>query len=335
MRSQRLILILIQSFFVTMIVFVLVVLLFALHSKKDIFFQVEQQASSSGKTIPFPVSVNIYTEEIIESPYVAEFYANTLANAPFSDSRWWNKVASVLAPNKLYQSLASPVSRIIVIWPGERKEQVVQHIGDIMRWNNTERAEFTELIDSSLPILGEGKYFPGQYITHRAATPNDIFVLISSQFQTEVLNRYTTEVSTAVPLQDALIIASLLEREASDFENMREVSGVIWNRLFIDMPLQLDATLQYVRGSSPNEQKWWPLVKPADKFVDSPFNTYQNKNLPPAPISNPSSEAILAALNPIITDCIYYFHTDDGKYVCSTTYEEHVSKLQTLYGTGS
>ena len=72
-----------------------------------------------------------------------------------------------------------------------------------------------------------------------------------------------------VPLNDALIIASLLEREASDFNNMREVSGVIWNRLFKNMPLQLDATLQYVRGSSRYEAKWWPAIKPADKYIKS------------------------------------------------------------------
>jgi UPF0755 protein len=116
---------------------------------------------------------------------------------------------------------------------------------------------------------------------------------------------------------------------------MREVSGVIWNRLFIDMPLQLDATLQYVRGSRPSEQRWWPAVKPADKFLSSPYNTYEHDGLPPGPIANVSPEAILAALNPAITDCLYYFHTAQGGYHCSESYEQHVQKLQALYGRGS
>lgn len=310
-----------------------VLLVFVLQSKQFIFSQSSQAQPIENVVTPFPVSVNPQTQIIEESPYVAEFYTNTLANAPASADRWWNKVASVLAPNDWYQNLASPVSRIIVIWPGERKEEVIQHIGDIMRWNGAERTEFQELIDSGAPVLSEGKYYPGQYVTHRRATPQDIQLIITSSFESEVLARYTDDVSSAVPLKDALIIASLLEREASDFENMREVSGVIWNRLFIDMPLQLDATLQYARGNKSYEPKWWPLVVPADKFIDSPFNTYQNSDLPPTPIANPSAEAILAALNPIVTDCLYYFHTDAGRYDCSATYQEHVSKLDQLYGT--
>jgi UPF0755 protein len=191
------------------------------------------------------------------------------------------------------------------------------------------------LIDSKEPILKEGKYFPGQYVTHRHATPEEMHNIISTEFTKEILNRYTEEVETVIPLDQALIIASLIEREASDFNNMREVSGVIWNRLFIDMPLQLDATLQYARGSNNQEVKWWPAPVPRDKFIDSPFNTYQNSGLPPSPIANPSAEAILAALNPVITDCLYYFHRNNGEYHCSTTYEDHVSKLRGFYGQGS
>jgi UPF0755 protein len=100
------------------------------------------------------------------------------------------------------------------------------------------------------------------------------------------------------------------------------------------MPLQLDATLQYVRGSNPYEARWWPVPRPRDKFLDSPFNTYKNTGLPPAPIANPSAEAVLAALNPRSTDCLFYFHADDGAYYCSKTYDEHVRKLRDVFGRG-
>ncbi|MCA9357509.1 endolytic transglycosylase MltG, partial [Candidatus Kaiserbacteria bacterium] len=183
-------------------------------------------------------------------------------------------------------------------------------------------------------VIAEVKYYPGQYVAHKGATPNDMKDLIEQEFQTKILSRYTPEVEKQVPLNDALIIASLLEREASDFNNMREVSGVIWNRLFKYMPLQLDATLQYVRGSSQYEAKWWPAIKPADKYIKSAYNTYKNPGLPPAPIANPSAEALLAALNPVVTDCIFYFHAKGGQYYCSPTYEEHVSKLKSIYGQG-
>jgi UPF0755 protein len=244
-------------------------------------------------------------------------------------------VAAVFSTKTWYQNLASPVSRIVVIWPGERKEEVVKHISDILNWNDKERKEFTRLVESSEHVLKEGKYFPGQYVTHRHATPDEIYQLISTEFAKEVLGRYTDEVAEIVSLNEALIIASLIEREAGDFNNMREVSGVIWNRLFTDMPLQLDATLQYARGSNDYEAKWWPIPVPRDKFIDSPYNTYQNSGLPPSPIANPSAEAILAALNPVITDCLFYFHRNNGEYHCSASYDDHINKLRGFYGQGS
>lgn len=311
---------------------------FLLRSKTIVFTttqQYENMSFAEDAVVPFPVSVNAYTKVITPNATVEQYFYETLANNPHSKTHWWNQIASLFASKKWYQNLASPVSRIIVIWPGERKEEITKNIADILGWGPEEKAEFNKLVDTSEPVLPEGKYFPGQYVAHRGATPADVYEIISNSFQKEVLNRYTTEVTARVSLDEALIIASLLEREASDFENMREVSGVIWNRLFTNMPLQLDATLQYVKGSNPRQQKWWPLVRPADKYLDSPFNTYQNEGLPPAPIANPSAEAILAALNPIATDCMYYFHAKDKAYHCSVTYEEHVAKLKKVYGRGS
>lgn len=306
-----------------------------IQSKTKVFTWSTIPHSTEEIKLAFPVSVNTFTKVIEENPSVTNFYTNTLAAAPNSRNHWWNQVAAVFSSHKWYQNLASPISRIIVIWPGERKEEAVKHIGDILGWNEEDRVTFKQLIDTTEPVLTEGKYFPGQYVAHRQATPAEIKELITDEFQSEVLERYTKEVAAQVPLKDALIIASLLEREASDFNNMREVSGVIWNRLFINMPLQLDATLQYVKGSNVSETRWWPVVRSSDKFLKSPYNTYQNEGLPPAPISNPSAEAILAALNPIVTDCLYYFHTDTGEYLCSISYEEHVAKLRSLYGQGS
>jgi len=283
---------------------------------------------------PFPVSVNTHTQEIIENPAFSTFYETTFAQTNTPSHKILSALTAVLSNKSWYQGLASPVSRIVVIWPGERKEQVTQHIGDILGWDRAQRTEFENLIESQSPTLPDGKYFPGQYVTHRLATPMDVASLISTEFNQQIIQRYPQTVSDQVPLEDALIIASLLEREASDFQNKREVAGVIWNRLFINMPLQLDATLQYVKGAKRSESKWWPAVRPADKFLDSEFNSYQHKGLPPSPIANPSAEAVLAALNPIATDCLYYFHGPNADYYCSVDYQQHVSKLKKVYGQG-
>lgn len=305
-----------------------------LESKQFVYQQQAKEATEIVVNDPFPVSVDPLSQTIISEDLVDDFAYETIALKESPRDTWKSKVAAFFAGREWYQNLASPVSRIIVIWPGERKEEIASNIGDILRWNSAEQAEFMQRIATSVPIQSEGKFYPGQYIAHRGATPSDIATLVETKFNDEILSRYTEEVSDQVPLEHALTIASLLEREASDFENMREISGVIWNRLFIDMPLQLDATLQYVRGSRPTEEDWWPVPTPADKYLESPFNTYANRGLPPAPIGNPSAAAVLAALNPRPTDCLYYFHDAEQDYFCSTTYEEHVRKLKISYGQG-
>ncbi|MCA9358807.1 endolytic transglycosylase MltG [Candidatus Kaiserbacteria bacterium] len=306
-----------------------------LESKSHIFVNSFKAPQAESLIEPFPVGVNPIAKTITPSPVADSYFYNTIASASDSRDNWWNQVASVFASKNWYQNLASPVSRIIVIWPGERKEEISNNIAKILKWDNEQVVEFKRIVDASDPILSEGKYYPGQYVAHVGATPEDIKNVINESFESEVLTRYTEEVALQVPLEDALIIASLLEREASDFNNMREISGVIWNRIFIDMPLQLDATLQYAKGSNKYEPRWWPIVKSKDKFIESPFNTYKYKGLPPAPIANPSAESILAALNPIVTECLFYFHTSDKAYHCSKDYEEHVAKLKTIYGRGS
>lgn len=309
-----------------------IVLLF--QSKQHIISYAEKKAAAVTAPTPFPVGVDIANKTIVDNPTVTTYFTDTLAVAPRKNDNWWNQVVAFFGDEEWYQNLASPVGRVVVIWPGQRKEEVAKHIGDILGWSKTDRTEFLQLVDLKEPALTEGKYFPGQYIVHRGATPLDVEELLSTSFKNEVLDRYTSTVNAQVPLTNALVIASLLEREASDFENMREISGVIWNRLFIDMPLQLDATLQYVKGSSANQSRWWPIVRPADKYLSSPYNTYKNPGLPPAPIASPSAEAVLAALNPTITDCLFYFHSKKV-YHCSPTYEDHVAKLRSIYGRGS
>lgn len=314
-----------------LIVAVLTGLTLLLESK---FYVLNFNKSQTTEVKPFPVGVNLASQIIIEQPEVNEYFSGTLANNVPDENNWRDVLAGTFAGKAWFQNLASPVQRIVVIWPGERHEQVVDHFGDILGWNNNERALFANLIQSSDPILIDGKFMPGKYVMHKDTLPEEAADLVYSEFTTNILQRYTEDVQDKVPIENALIIAALLEREASDFENMREISGIIWNRLFIDMPLQLDATLQYARGSRPYEPAWWPVPRSKDKFIDSPFNTYKHSGLPPAPIANPSVEAVLAALNPRQTDCIFYFHTDNGTFYCSEDYEAHVSKLRSIYGTG-
>jgi len=167
----------------------------------------------------------------------------------------------------------------------------------------------------------EGYLYPGGYVVPVGSTIDDVASMITSRFKektTEAVREAAKH--SPISMEKALIIASLIQREAAGKKDMNLISGVIWNRLLADMPLAIDATLQYIQG---DERVWWPQVKSSDKFIDSPYNTYKNAGLPPTPISNPGLSAILAAFDPADTSCLYYIHDSIRRIHCSDDYEGH------------
>lgn len=113
-------------------------------------------------------------------------------------------------------------------------------------------------------------------------------------------------------------IASLVEAEGKNKQERQMIAGVIENRLNKNMPLQLDATLTYLTGKGSSQ------LTLNDLKIDSPYNTYVYKGLPPGPINNPGEESILAAMNPTKNDYIYYLHDKNGNIYYAKTFNEHV-----------
>jgi UPF0755 protein len=287
-------------------------------------------------SLPFPIGVNPQIETIEENPAVDVFFDTEIDSDTKDNSKlsWWARnIAEKLTMFDWYQNLASPISRILVIRAGDRREEVASSFSKILRWDTAEREQFLTIIASTSPEILEGKYFPSKYVVEKDASPQAVADQVLTLFNEQVGSRYTPEIDAVVSFKDAMTIASLLEREAYDFTDMRLISGVIWNRLFAGMNLQLDATLQYAKANKGGKE-WWPVPVPEDKYIKSPFNTYKNPGLPPAPIANPSPEAILAALNPKETECMFYFHDKKAGFHCTKTYQEHVALLKKYYGTG-
>lgn len=281
----------------------------------------------------FPIGVNPEKKEIVENSEVENFYQTYVyveSEQLNKRSNWFARTARKIALMPWYQSLAALPSRTLVIYAGERKEEVAENFAQILKWNSDEQALFQKIIEEDSPSIREGKFYPGYYVVSKNASPTEVAELVYKKFYNEIASYYSASLDRVVPFQQALTLASLLEREAYDFTDMRYISGVIWNRLFVDMRLQIDATLQYARANTYGG-KWWPQPRPRDKDIDSPYNTYIHAGLPPHPISNPSSEAILAALNPFKTDCMYYFHDKDAGFHCSKTYEEHQALIEEYY----
>ena len=173
----------------------------------------------------------------------------------------------------------------------------------------------------------EGYLFPDTYLIPKDANVSFVISLMRNTFD----QKYKTIAISKTSLsQDEIVtIASLIEREARHDEDRPLVSSVIQNRLEIGMKLDIDATLQYALGYQKNENRWWKKsLTNADKTIDSPYNTYANPGLPPAPISNPGLAALRAAINPDKTDYLYYFTDKNGINRYAETFEEHNANIR-------
>ena len=303
---------------------------------------------SSAKDIPeidversFPVTVFPSQKIIVENDKVEAFLLNspgTQSAAVLDTKKAFTWFAVSISRTQLYRQVAGIAgieNLYVTIYSGYREEQVARAFGETLDWNAVQRKDFLKEASAKEPDLTEGIFVPGTYFVG-VTDPSDVADITHERFLREIRARYGTTTEEQVPLDDALTIASLLQREAAGWDDMRIISGIIWNRLFIGMNLQIDATLQYAKASNKlgTPGKYWEIVVPKDKFIKSAYNTYQNKGLPPGPISNASIAAILAALNPKRTDCLFYFHDKYGKFHCSPTYEGHVALLIKAYGQG-
>src|SRR3989344_664416 len=326
---------------VTLFIVILVGILFSFPTILAIGIQYEQKKAISAMHEQFPVTVNPRDKSIVENALVNAFLDGS--NSPLQASAWnvgnvFNSVfawvAMTIADASVYQSIASADGRFVNVTAGMRKEQVVNTFAKTLGWNAKQKKEFlTASPYSSLP-LSEGSFFPGIYLVENGTSPLTAQALVNERFSENILSRYVTTTAQIVPLHQALTIASLIEREAGGPDDMRIISGIIWNRLFINMNLQIDATLQYAKANTRATNSWWPTPLPADRFRKSPYNTYMHKGLPPTPIANPSVASVLAALNPKNTSCIFYFHDASGGFHCTETYKEHVALLKKYYGRG-
>lgn len=163
----------------------------------------------------------------------------------------------------------------------------------------------------------EGYLFPDTYLFPPDATPPSIVNHMRENFDTRTALITPDILRSGHTLSDIVIMASLIEKEARTTENRRLISGVLWNRLALGMPLQVDAVFGYIKGK--------PTYSPSleDLQIDSPYNTYRNQGLPPGPINNPGLNALTAALYPTKTDYLYYLTDKEGVMHYAKTFAEH------------
>ena len=169
----------------------------------------------------------------------------------------------------------------------------------------------------------EGFLYPDTYYFEKDMSEKDVISAMLKRFS-EV---YTPELKEkqkkmGLTLQQVISMASIIEKEAVKDVDRPKIAGVFYNRLEIGMPLQSDATIQYIF----DERKH--IVSYSDLKIDSPYNSYLNKGLPPTPIANPGIKSIEAALEPEDNDYLYFVATVDGGNNYSKTYDEHLKYVK-------
>lgn len=233
--------------------------------------------------------------------------------------------ASDLVQLSFYTELANPSVKVIRVYEGMRKEEIADRVGDKLGWDQLDRENFLNAHLAFNTTDLEGKYFPKTYLLDSNDNPADVTALMLKEFEKQV-GKIKKPNAKVMNEETAIKIASIIQREAAGKEDMRLISGIIWNRIWAGMKLQMDATLQYAKG---NEfEGWWPRVESEDKSIESEYNTYRYKGLPPGAIANPGLEALKAAYNPAETKCMFYIHDKKRRIHCAETYEEHKKNIE-------
>jgi UPF0755 protein len=176
---------------------------------------------------------------------------------------------------------------------------------------------YIESLGINAPSL-EGYLFPESYLITYGADSRDIVEMMVAHFFdvfTQDMKERAEELGFT--MEEAVTLASLIEKEAACEHEKPIISGVYHNRLKKGLLLQCDATIQYILP------KRKPRLFYSDLQIDSPYNTYIYKGLPPTPIASPGRSSIIAALWPASTDYLYFVARGDTTHIFSRTLEEH------------
>jgi len=170
----------------------------------------------------------------------------------------------------------------------------------------------------------EGLFLPETYAFERGLASSQLFER-SHQAMMKILNTAWERRASGLPARspyEALIVASIVEKETSVADERPMISGIIYRRLERGMRLQMDVTVDYARGYAAKGS-----ITQKDLRDPNPYNTYVVRGLPPAPIALPGKDSIMAALHPMDETTLYFVARGDGTHEFSTTLKEHLQAV--------
>ena len=197
---------------------------------------------------------------------------------------------------------------------GERAAEVATHAQGTLTSFDTKH-----FLERAVPL--EGKLYPETYLIPKTFSADQLIDLMLKTFDEKTKAIQPKMESYTLSPKDILILASILEREANSPESMRVVSGILQRRLKEGIRLQADASIEYVLNKPLKE------LTAKDLEIESPYNTYRKKGLPPTPIGNPGLDAITAVIEPTPSEYTYYITDNEGNFHYAKTYKEHLANV--------
>ena len=236
----------------------------------------------------------------------------------------------------------------ITIVPGWRLEQIAEMLGEetsispeeFLLIARTGVFNYSFLADRPPGASLEGYLMADTYRISANSDARSLIERLLETFDQRVTPQMRRDAQArGLSLHQVVTLASIVEREALLDEERPIIASVYLNRLAEKLPeadgyLRADPTFQYVRGYDPQTGRWWAPFNVDDvKAIDSPYNTFLHKGLPPGPICSPSLASIKAVIYPADTEYLYFYAKGDGSHAFAKTYEEHL-RNQALYSGG-
>jgi len=211
----------------------------------------------------------------------------------------------------------------VTIPEGFTARQIAQTLADRDLGNEATYAK-TFLRDGGIELDGtrtpnlEGYLFPSTYLIPIDDTPAQTAGILVGQFRQELpANAESLARGLHLTVPQVVTVASLVEREGQVDDERPLIASVIYNRLRIGMPLEVDASIEYVFPEHHD------VITKRDLEIDSPYNTYLHTGLPPTPIANPGKPSLDAAFHPARSEYLYYVAKGDGRHAFAKTLAEH------------
>lgn len=166
----------------------------------------------------------------------------------------------------------------------------------------------------------EGYLFPDTYFFLPNVTERRVVEIMTDTFVEKIQEIDDEVIAFGRPVDEVVTMASIVEREAHTNESRRVIAGILWKRIELGIPLQVDVTFAYINGKNTFD------LTLEDLKNDSPYNTYVHIGLPPGPIANPGLDALLATVTPVESEYLFFLSDRNGEVHYSETFEEHKRK---------